>query len=434
MKIRRLSIKNIRAFESLEWRPPDPNKNWNVILGDNGSGKSTLLRSLSLVLVGPRQALATRQEWSTWLRRGTKAAEIAVDILPDSDFDKFSKKGKVGNYRALPASITIAVGSDGSVTPPEKTPGLKPLSPDRHVWGDGDGWFSAAYGPFRRFSGGDKDADRIFLSNPILGAHISVFGENVALSECLLWLQELNYKTLEKDEESAELLERLKAFINQPDFLPNGVCLTKITSKAVEFEDSNGCPIAVEDLSDGFRSILSMTFELIRQLDQYAAPKDVFSEDMTRIILPGVVLIDEVDAHLHPNWQKEIGFWLTKHFPRIQFVVTTHSPLVCHAAKNGSIFHLPMPGADKMPRFIEGAELDRLLYGDILDGISTSAFGVESTRSKEANSLQARLADLNLAELIRDLTQAESAEQQQLRTIFATDAGLVPKRNDDSNS
>jgi len=41
-----------------------------------------------------------------------------------------------------------------------------------------------------------------------------------------------------------------------------------------------------------------------------------------RIMRGGVVLIDEIDAHLHPEWQREIGFWLKRHFPKIQFLVT----------------------------------------------------------------------------------------------------------------
>ena len=49
----------------------------------------------------------------------------------------------------------------------------------------------------------------------------------------------------------------------------------------------------------------------------------------------GVVLIDEVDVHLHVSWQRSIGFWLKKHFPNVQFIVTTHSPFVCQAADPG---------------------------------------------------------------------------------------------------
>jgi len=51
----------------------------------------------------------------------------------------------------------------------------------------------------------------------------------------------------------------------------------------------------------------------------------------------GVVLIDEIDPHLHPKWQREIGFWLTKLFPNMQFIVTTHSPFVAMAAGKGAL-------------------------------------------------------------------------------------------------
>jgi len=54
----------------------------------------------------------------------------------------------------------------------------------------------------------------------------------------------------------------------------------------------------------------------------------------------GVVLIDEVDAHLHPEWQREIGFWLKRSFPKIQFLVTTHSPIICQAADANGLFVL----------------------------------------------------------------------------------------------
>jgi hypothetical protein len=434
MRIRRLIVRNIRSFRDLEWRPPDPNGRWNVILGDNGSGKSTFLRCLSLAIVGPREALAARLEWPRWLTENTESGTIAIEILPDAKYDQFSGKGRTGETKFVSASISLTKSEDGSVLP-EKSLNIKTLSPERHIWGTGVGWFSAAYGPFRRFAGGDKEAERIYLSNPDLGAHISVFGENVALSEALYWLRELNYKRAEKAPEETELLERLEAFINQPGFLPHEVKLNKISSKGVEFEDSNGCIVPVEDLGDGYRSLLSMTFELIRQLVESFDLNRMFDDRNEVIIAPGVVLIDEVDAHLHPSWQKDIGFWLTRHFPHIQFIVSTHSPLVCHAAVNGSIFLLPTPGTDNKAKFVVGAELERLIYGDILEGLSTSAFGVTTTRSDESYARQRRLADLNLLELKQPLTDAEKEEQMQLRQSFPTSSSdTSPLTKDDQNT
>jgi len=86
------------------------------------------------------------------------------------------------------------------------------------------------------------------------------------------------------------------------------------------------------------------------------------AEGRTVVDRPGVVLIDEIDVHLHPEWQRAIGVWLQEHFPRIQFIVTTHSPLVCPAANHGRIYHLPDRTADGEE------EPFRLLLGGLRQG------------------------------------------------------------------
>ncbi len=124
----------------------------------------------------------------------------------------------------------------------------------------------------------------------------------------------------------------------------------EVSSDGVVFKDPNGSNLAINELSDGYRSILSLTFDLIRQMVSFFGYKDVFRnlpKKGMNIDLPGVVIIDEIDAHLHPSWQKRIGYWLTKYFPSIQFIVTTHSPLVCHAAERGSVWRLASPGSDQ---------------------------------------------------------------------------------------
>lgn len=80
-----------------------------------------------------------------------------------------------------------------------------------------------------------------------------------------------------------------------------------------------------------------MTLELIRQMVDCYETDNIFGSEGTSIEYPGVVFIDEVDVHLHPIWQRKIGKWFTAHFPRIQFIVSTHSPLVCQSAVSGSI-------------------------------------------------------------------------------------------------
>ena len=79
----------------------------------------------------------------------------------------------------------------------------------------------------------------------------------------------------------------------------------------------------VGQLSDGERGVLALVLDLARRLSQ-ANPSldDPLSEGHA------VVLIDEIDLHLHPKWQRQIVHNLTKTFPRCQFIATTHSPQV----------------------------------------------------------------------------------------------------------
>lgn len=420
MYLRKIRITNIRAISELDWSIPSGKEaGWHVVIGDNGAGKSTFLRSAALALVGPQEAFALRQNWDDWLTHGKPTGQIRLSIQWDSRVDQFTGRGNTPESHLLPVQVSFlrgqgevelrkGSGSDGK----------------RHVWGNKPGWFSASYGPFRRFAGGDKDAERIFLSNPKLASHLSVFGENVALTESLTWLKELKFKQLENGAEG-KLLDSLKAFINQDGFLPHKAQLVEVTSRGVEFVDANNCQLLVEDLSDGYRSVLSMTFELIRQLSRAYSPSMIFNQDKTKVMTPGVVLIDEVDAHLHPTWQRKIGLWLRGHFPRMQFLVTTHSPLVCQAADIGTVWRLPKPGTKERGKMLEGVELDRLLYGNVLDAYSTEAFGENITRSEQSKKKLQRLAELNLKELQGKLSDTEVVEQTQLRAVLPTSAHVV---------
>lgn len=177
--------------------------------------------------------------------------------------------------------------------------------------------------------------------------------------------------------------------------------------------------VAINELSDGFRSILSLTFELIRLLIATYGTSAVFAKTGS-IPLPGVVIIDEVDAHLHPTWQTKIGQWFTKYFPKLQFIVTTHSPLICRACgKTGKIFRLAAPGSGKESGEITGIERDRLVYGDILDAYATDAFGEDLERGEEGKALQAEYRELVYKDRYgMDMTTEEQERFDYLTQIF----------------
>ena len=428
MYLRRVHIQNVRSIAELTWElPPDVGgAGWHVILGDNGAGKSSFLRSIALALVGPSEAAGLRQSWQEWLRAGSAEGRIVLDVVRDPDHDGLLVD------RPTPAPIVSFKTTLTAVGPSARNL-FAPIAAAfdssifESLWGSPRGWFSASYGPFRRFTGGDKDFEKLFYSQPKLARHLSVFGEAVALTEALTWLQSLKFKTLEGNAEG-NLLAPILTFVNQVGFLPHGVHLEDVTSSGVDFVDASGFKVPVQNLSDGYRSVLSMTFELVRQMALTYGPAGLFSEDHTRIVRPGVVIVDEIDAHLHPTWQRTIGVWFRKHFPNVQFIVSTHSPLICQAAEVGSVFRLPQPGsepAEDRGEMVKGVALNRLLYGNVLDAYGTGVFGDGVTRSDSAVEKLDRLAELNTQELVDHLTDEERGEQADLRAILPTDASVT---------
>lgn len=419
-------ITNLRSIPKVSWTiPAEQAAGWHVVLGDNGAGKSSFLRGLSLALVGHENAQALRQPWENWVRRGESEAAVSLRLQRDEAFDRLPK-GKRLSKKAIP-TVDFYI---------EKVEGSEPASftvSSEISFPRGQGWFSAAYGPFRRFTGSDKEYETVFISYPRLARHLSIFDERVALTECLDWLRQLRFQQLEGGGDGA-LLESLKTFINQEDFLPFGARLHEISSKQVSFVDGNGCEVRIEEMSDGYRSILSMTFELLRQLASEYGPQMLFSaNDPTRVAVPGVVLVDEIDAHLHPTWQRRVGLWFRRHFPKMQFIVTTHSPLVCQAADVGTVFRLPQPGSTEQAGMVSGQDLERLLYGDILDAYGTGIFGRGITRSPSSQDRLERLAQLNLKEIHEGLSEEEMADQQNLRATLPT-AAHVLKASDAADS
>lgn len=441
MYLRAIEISNIRSLKKLAWRLPDGQRGpgWHVILGDNGAGKSSFMQAVSLALVGPSEAPALRQDFNQWLRADAAHGDIQLDVEP-SEIDLWRERG--GKDQLISPRIRLERSkSDARLVEVSAKNPLK-KGPYRGLWTGSGGWFSAGFGPFRRFQGGDSDTSKLFYSNPRLARHLSMFSEGVALTECLAWLCKQRTRTLEQQSAGEApassyeslLLGYLKGFINDSGLLPNGVQLKEVNSETVVFRDADGQDVPVMALSDGFRTTLSLTFELLRLMVQSfglarfmdnAKRKRAGEGTSPYVSLPGVVLIDEVDAHLHPTWQHRIGEWFKRSFPNVQFLVTTHSPIICQAAAGGSVFKLPQPGTDEEARMFQGMEFKRLVYGTVLDAYRTSAFDADATRSDAARELLDELASLNVKEIAEGLDDTERQRQEELRTILP---GRDPQR------
>jgi hypothetical protein len=135
-------------------------------------------------------------------------------------------------------------------------------------------------------------------------------------------------------------------------------------------------------------------------------------------------------VHLHPTWQRRVGFWFRKHFPNIQFLVTTHSPLICPAASVGSIYLLPRPGESDGGGMLRGMRRRRLIDGNVLDAYGTEVFGKGVTRSEGSKAKLRWLAELNALEQSRELDAAEKREQEVLRGTMPTASGVLSPSDD----
>lgn len=390
MYLQRLRIEQFRSIESLEWRLPDGAKGpgWHVILGENGTGKSSVLRAVALALIGPEQSSGLQVNWNQWVRFGQKHSRVRAELAA-------GRASRVLDLRVIRKPYPAVVPS---------------VSGDR-AWSKA-GPFSASFGPFRRFSGGDARFDELLSSGVPFSAHLSLFNESVALGSATAWLKTL----AEEDPQRSAVPGQVGELINQRGFLPRGVALEEVDRQRVIFRDGRRARVEVEHLSDGFRSILSLVFELVRRAVLFAGPTRAFARDSKSVTVPGIVCIDEADAHLHPRWQREIGPWLCRLFPKLQFLVTTHSPFICQASEGASVFQLSTDGGG---RFVEGQELRRLQVGNVLEAYGTEAFGGLTTRSDSGVELVNELATLN-AKLLsgQALRPPERARHRALKALL----------------
>jgi hypothetical protein len=109
----------------------------------------------------------------------------------------------------------------------------------------------------------------------------------------------------------------------------------------------------------------------------------------------------------------------------VQFFVTTHSPIICQAAVKGSIWRLPTPGTLQETSRIAGDDLNRLIYGSILDAFGTQFFGIGVTRSDVSKEKLVELARLNRKSLSGQLPVQEQDKLSELRATFPSTAATV---------
>lgn len=238
------------------------------------------------------------------------------------------------------------------------------------------------------------------------------------------WVAELSSRVGDARHETPTL-RALRQALNATLLTPEGIgiknphLMTKTQVLAVDFArpGQNDLELELGQLSDGFRTLFALVTDLLRRIVECNPAREGETDPATRWRnTPAVVLIDEIDAHLHPSWQKTVLAGLLAAFPRAQFFVTTHSPLVLGAERDLIRWRLE----DGLV-----TRVDVPLYGKTSDVILRDAQGTEPRRSevqdkiKEAQSLlkQRRLEEAGiLIDSLEADTEDDIPELTGLRT------------------
>jgi AAA domain, putative AbiEii toxin, Type IV TA system/AAA domain len=302
--LKKITVRNVRCFEHVEIHLDSANKPrmWGVMFGDNGVGKTTLLRCISMGLCDMSSAAGLLREiYGEWNRhdgRGAVDAEIIIDFFPLADGTKPQIKTKITSDPSGYSQVT-------QQTRPKKFP-----------WGR---IFACGYGAARR-AFGTKDID----DYSTIDAVYSLFNYDAPLQNPELVIRRMQGHSSERRVSTAKDLRFLQRRARESldaialMLTPGALQLTK-GGLSIRGPWGNFQPVG--GLGDGYQATLAWILDLIG----WAM---LFREDgRPARNISGIVLVDELEQHLHPRWQRKIIGLLRKQFPRIQFIVTTHTPM-----------------------------------------------------------------------------------------------------------
>lgn len=351
MYLKKIVLKNIKCFKELELDFSDKEsvRKWTTLFGKNALGKSTLLQAMGAVLAGPSAMRELLPVAEGWLRVGASYGEIYAELLW-SEGDAAPPGPKrykpyVMQYivsgsdsSKLPASVgdkpTVAEmipwsGDPGATKSDAKTRQRDQITKDRRLLQEiayseqTEGWLACGYGPFRRLSGGAEQSNSIVSAGRRAARFVTLFREDAALTNAIKWLTDL-HNTREEDPGSQRTLEVVKNSLTTKLFPEKSELI--VTAKTAFLKRNGSTEILFQNLSDGYRSMLALFIDLLHWLT------DAFPNVQNPLTCSGVAVIDELDTHLHPSWQRMIGHWLREKFPNIQFIIATHSPFIAQVA------------------------------------------------------------------------------------------------------
>jgi len=328
MRIRELTLRNYRVHAA-----PAPFRfadRFTVVAGINGRGKTALLDGLALLCsrflphISPARS-GYRTITSSEVKSGAASADLAMKVV----------------CAWIPLDFTLSYDRErGRLTTTKLTAAVK--REVRNAYGDPTRADDAA--PLAVYYTTDRAGYRLPKKLPTEVPR----GQAAAYSGAL-FNRTVNFRDFMARYRSAVTVDRTER-IGNPNYLGNRA--VEAISRALTtflggFEnlrvqevplrllvDKAGVALDLSQLSDGERSFLAMICDLGRRL---ALANPLLADPLHGA---GVVLIDELELHLHPKWQLDVVENLRATFPNIQFIATTHSPFILQTAREGEVIAL----------------------------------------------------------------------------------------------
>lgn len=298
MKIKEIDIKGVGGIQNLHL---NFNDSMNILCGPNSVGKTTVLESIATMFIFSkpivkRNALCECGEISSVVLVDKEEKKGKVEI---KDFSPLGDKSVYALYDYGSKFLSLKVNRTFSYSQLVSIPS-DPKRENQTIWKEA-------------LNGIDYDGFKGWFVNRYLYS-----AREGTLSEQQL----ANY----------HLAEKCFSFVN------SAYSFSRVmgSSNDIMVNTPQG-EIYYEYLSAGFKSILSILFSIIKEIEFRFKEHQMTAEEFD-----GVILIDEVEVHLHPEWQEKILMVLRKTFPQAQFIVTTHSPHVIQTADPNEIIALCM--------------------------------------------------------------------------------------------
>jgi hypothetical protein len=381
-RLLRLRLHNIKSFPTLmlDFREAlGAPRLCSAFVGDNGTGKSTLLQTIAVACLGAKAASKIPGLAMRLIRQGASSCEIEAEFELRLDVIAPEQERKLDAEMREAETLTVSVGVE--ISPIDED--FRLLSQPRMQFGDtnraahweamrshtGFHWgLCCAYGAFRnlRERMGSSASPSAYAS-PEIDRVLSLFQPHSALIEPTFLeklLQDGDVSAFAPNMPRIPLIERDRLLSMFQQMIPGLTVEQDADGTRRLVEERGGIRVrAFASLSDGCNSMLGLLGHLCRHC------LEVTGWTANPLTLGGIVLIDEIDLHLHPSWQRRCLPQLQSAFPNIQFIVTTHSPLILGGVPDGRVTVLrrdPITGiviSDSDTPSVKGWRVDQLLTG-----------------------------------------------------------------------